>query len=290
MTLGTMQGLVAVPRLTVEQRTEIELLAVLCREHDGLELSLYLEPDTAALGEETYQFLYYDKGTLVGFVSTPSGDPVEVIGMVDPAYRRRGIGKCLLGAAQNECRLRRAENFLLVCEESSASGIDFTRTIGAQYEFTEYLMQLDTAALPPAFDASDSILLKWVGPEETEALTDLLIAASSLSQDEVPERLRKWLYEQDNRFYLGIREGKPIGMIRVNGTSPHLYLYTFCVLPEYRGRGYGRQILTGVVRDLLPKKRDIRLEVETNNRNALSLYHSCGFRGVTAYRYYKVGS
>ena len=149
-------------------------------------------------------------------------------------------------------------------------------------------MQLDIAALPPASDASDSIFLKWVGSEETEALTDLLIAASSINPYEVPERLRKWLYEQDNRFYMGIQEGKPIGMIRVNGTSPHLYLYTFCVLPECRGRGYGRQILTGVIHALLPEGREIRLEVETNNRNALALYLSCGFREITAYQYYRV--
>jgi ribosomal protein S18 acetylase RimI-like enzyme len=45
-------------------------------------------------------------------------------------------------------------------------------------------------------------------------------------------------------------------------------------------------MLTQIVAILAAEGKPLRLEVETQNRNALSLYISCGFREITAYRYH----
>jgi len=59
------------------------------------------------------------------------------------------------------------------------------------------------------------------------------------------------------------------------------------VLPAYRGRGLGRELLSRTVETLLAANHGhIGQEVETDNRNALGLYVSCGFREVTTYGYY----
>lgn len=63
----------------------------------------------------------------------------------------------------------------------------------------------------------------------------------------------------------------------------------FGVLPAYRGRGYGRQLLAQVVTLLASESwKRVLIEVETRNQNALGLYRSCGFREVTTYDFYRV--
>ncbi len=60
------------------------------------------------------------------------------------------------------------------------------------------------------------------------------------------------------------------------------------VHPEHRRRGYGRQMLMDTVDMLLREGWErIIIEVATENRNALGLYESCGFRATRTYSYYQ---
>ncbi|MNY72621.1 ribosomal-protein-alanine N-acetyltransferase [compost metagenome] len=60
------------------------------------------------------------------------------------------------------------------------------------------------------------------------------------------------------------------------------------MLPEIRGKGYGRQILSQTITAL--KQQDhaehIKLEVSVENEKALGLYESCGFATKNANDYY----
>ncbi|MCB9103782.1 MAG: GNAT family N-acetyltransferase [Anaerolineales bacterium] len=79
-----------------------------------------------------------------------------------------------------------------------------------------------------------------------------------------------------------------VGKIQVTLGADEIYLSGFCLWPDYRGQGYGRSILTQIVNQLNRERRQpIVLEVACANRQALSLYQSCGFREVTAYDYYR---
>ena len=64
-------------------------------------------------------------------------------------------------------------------------------------------------------------------------------------------------------------------------------IYNFGILPEYRGRAFGRQMLARTIQELLATgQQRITLEVETANKNALGLYESCGFKESSRYDYY----
>ena len=59
--------------------------------------------------------------------------------------------------------------------------------------------------------------------------------------------------------------------------------------PSQQGRGYGRHILLQILAMLIAEGRQaIRIEVETDNRNALSLYLACGFVPEHTYSYYQL--
>jgi ribosomal protein S18 acetylase RimI-like enzyme len=62
------------------------------------------------------------------------------------------------------------------------------------------------------------------------------------------------------------------------------------VLSEYRGKGYGRQILAQTIQSMRSMEPDVQiaLEVAVENERALGLYKSCGFHVVTAYDYHEL--
>ena len=147
---GATEGLVRRNRLSVGELAEIEALAAICRRHEGLELQLNLEVLRARPGRETNDFLYYAGGALVGYLEM-YGAEVEVVGMVDPDHRRRGVFTALLAAAREECRRRGLADLLLVCERISAAGQAFARAAGATYRLSEYAMVWSGVLPPPSF-------------------------------------------------------------------------------------------------------------------------------------------
>src|SRR5262249_17877508 len=94
---------------------------------------------------------------------------------------------------------------------------------------------------------------------------------------------------ENHRFFIGSIAGEPIGNIRTNYYGTTIYITAFGVVPEWRGRGFGRQMLLRTIDRLIAEKwPQILIEVATDNRNALGLYLSCGFQELTTYGYYQL--
>ena len=67
------------------------------------------------------------------------------------------------------------------------------------------------------------------------------------------------------------------------------YVTSLGVLLEYRGRGFGRQILARTGAMLIAEGWDqVLIEVETDNQNALGLYRAVGFRETRTYGFYEI--
>ena len=80
-----------------------------------------------------------------------------------------------------------------------------------------------------------------------------------------------------------------MGCLRLDEMEDEVGIYGFVVRPEQRGRGYGRQILEEAIRIIRAEGgKEITLEVETDNVNAIGLYRSCGFLVKTTYDYYSL--
>jgi ribosomal protein S18 acetylase RimI-like enzyme len=282
---------VRVQALTTRQHAELDTLTQLCRQHEPLELPLHLEPARAVPGDETSQILCYDGEVLIGCATLPPDDSVEVLGMVHPEHRRKGIGRALLEAVKAECRRRGLADFLLVCEGASLSGGAFAAALGGQYRFSEYRLELNPAALPDCLATTDRIVLACVGAESLETMVRLQAATFGIAEEEARGPLAYWLGEPGQRFYIGRIDDEAVGMLRVASFEEGAYTYinAFVVHPRYRGRGFGRQILMATLSELLAERRPhIRIEVNTENAAALSLYRSCGFEEVASYRYYQI--
>ncbi|MEN8907960.1 MAG: GNAT family N-acetyltransferase, partial [Clostridiales bacterium] len=80
-----------------------------------------------------------------------------------------------------------------------------------------------------------------------------------------------------------------IGKVNISITNSIGGIYGLGVLPKYRKKGYGREILILSIEKLKEKDtKDIMLQVSVKNKNALNLYKSCGFKEVSTMDYYEI--
>ena len=237
-------------------------------------------------GDATHDFLYHADDTLVGYLSVyPWGTKEkELIGIVHPNYRRRGIFRSLLTAAKDEWLDKGVEKFILICEHASRSGLAFLEAIGAHHDFSEHEMVLGIFRERQSYN--ERVHTREANANDFDALVSIL--TTDLDDEEKAKRfVAKFFQEIKRPFYLGILGEEPIGCLNLHETDKEIGIYGFVVLPHYRGRGYGRQIIEDVIRSIRTQNpKSIMLDVETDNTNAIGLYLSCGFEIRTTYDYY----
>jgi ribosomal protein S18 acetylase RimI-like enzyme len=263
-------------------------LLLRCNKHEGLDLSLNLDLDGAPDTAELSQYLYRENGALVGCLSADGSDDVEITLGVDPSHRRRGVGRRLLDAARTDCVGRGLTSWTLVIDEASPSGRAFVLAVGATYRSSEYRLELARDRIPVPRVWDPAVELRQAGPAEAELVGRLAADSFGASREETIAWIRRDLAKPNHRFDVATLAGESIGQIRTNYYGEIIFVTAFGILPKYRGRGYGRQILEATVRRLVADNwPTIRIEVSMDNVNALGLYQSSGFDLRTAYGYFE---
>lgn len=273
--------------LTEIELAEIERLATLCNAHDGLDLKLNLETLRARPGDQTNDFLYYMHDQLVGYLAVFSfnSQEAELSGMVHPDHRRHGIFSALFNEAKRECRQRNIPTILLIVEQAAEAGQAFVKKQPVQYHHSEYKMVLEEARLPATFDAR--LQFRAARLEDAPMMAHITAQAFGMAENEVDWYSKNIMEQSMRRYYVGVLDGNVIGKIDVVLGTSEASIYGFAVLLAYQGRGYGRQILARTIQAIQGTgQQHIALEVATENKHALTLYQSCGFRETGGYDYY----
>ena len=85
------------------------------------------------------------------------------------------------------------------------------------------------------------------------------------------------------------RADEPVGTVRLDRHGDAVGIYGFAIVPFFQGRGIGRQVLSGLARNLSTEGvTKVSLEVSTANDAALRLYLGCGFDVMGTEDYYAV--
>jgi len=292
-----LQGIYAKQTLTENEIADIQQLAVLCSAFEGLHMRLFMmDIFKQRSGNNTYDFLYYEQGLLVGYLGIENygTKTKEIFGMVHPEHRRKGIGSHLLQAAREEGRHSGIEQFVLTCERASLSGTAFAKAIDAKLDYSEHEMVLGTFKERFVFDER-VIFRQAIGPEDLEKVASIIATDRDNNVEWAQKHIVDMMKLPNQRFYMLTFGGtdlgcdEPIGSLRLDEMEQLVGIYGFVVRPEYRGRGYGRQLLQEVIHSIHNEgSKGIMLEVDVDNTNALGLYLSCGFEIVTTYDYYIV--
>jgi ribosomal protein S18 acetylase RimI-like enzyme len=288
----TRQGLVKKQVLTEAEILEVRQLVDLCNQYEQLHMRIFWSNLRTRSGDEQKDMLYYQDDQLVAYLTLDGwgGSDRELVGMVHPAYRRRGIFSDLFQAAREECTRLSIPQVILVCERASVSGKAFVQYVGAHLELSEHEMWLDTFQERGVFD--DHVSFKHATMNDLNALVAVQEKSFGIPELLSRQSLARRLQEPTCRVFLAtfgessVGCDEPLGILRLQEENEAIGIYGFGIIPDYRGRGYGRQMLEEAIRLVRSEgQKPIMLDVDTTNAPALSLYLSCGFVVKTTYEY-----
>lgn len=274
---------------------EISNLQKHCLDNDKTSLKLELdyklsrgEGREGAL-DNVNEFMYYNNNELIGYIGIDhfGGTTLEINGMVHPDFRRKGVFKKLFQLVKDERVKRKEKDVLLLSDNKSISGQEFIKSTGASYEHSEYEMFL---RLNPKQDISlENVVLRKANNKDAReiAYQNSIYFDSEFKEEDIkmPEDEEKC----GMIIYIAEVLNKIIGKVHLEVSGDIGGIYGLGVTPDYRGKGYGREILMGAIEMLKGRnKMEIMLQVAAKNNKALNLYKSCGFEETSIMDYYQI--
>ncbi|MGD7021817.1 GNAT family N-acetyltransferase [Rossellomorea vietnamensis] len=262
---------------------EIEELQHLCEEHDNCKLKLNGDMlRSRTNGQDDY--FHYEDGKLTGFLGLYGfGSSYELCGMVHPQYRNRGIFKSLFNKALASLKEREITKLLLNAPGSSPSGKAFIEAQPACYSFSEYQMKWQKREINS--DESDIELIE-VTKEDLPLIIELDFLCFNVAREDSLEFMKTVKQDEDSCSFMIEYKGEKVGKIHIQRESGRSYIFGFAVHPSHQGKGIGRSVLAKTVVIENETGRDIFLEVEAKNANALKLYEAAGFISYQVQDYY----
>lgn len=260
--------------LSDPERNEVQHLMAQCRPVD-----VHIAMDAGAR-----QFLSYHAGTLLGVLGLARDG--EACLCVAPDARRRGIGRALLGAADARLAREGIAAMLVECDASSSEGHAFLRAMGGRICQAEFRLRLaDTSALRAPLG---KVQLRRAGREDLASLARTAALSFGSTEEQKLAEFTEQLATGSHQLYVARVHGEDVGGIRMAFYGDETHLTEIHVAPEARRGGYGRDLLVQACAALIDDgRKEIILEVLTDNEAALRLYRSCGFELVRRYDFYK---
>lgn len=282
-------------KLTQKDYDEIHHLESICLKKDQTSLKLELDYKLSRgkwdgeILKANNEFMYHENNLLIGYIGICQfgGSALEINGMVHPDFRRRGVFKELYGSVKEEFNKRDSDKILLLSDHHSLSGQEFIKTTGAIYDYSEYEMYLKNTVNQTQF--SNKIILRRATNEDAREIALQNAIYSGITFDEGQITLPEDEEKSGFTIFIAELDATIIGKVHLELNQGIGGIYGFGVIPEYRGMGYGREILIGSIAKLEERKaQEIMLQVATKNSNALNLYKSCGFEVTSTMDYYTV--
>ena len=265
----------------------------ICIKEDNINFKLELEYRTEIKKEydkslnDINEILYYLNDELIGYVgiSSFSRNIAEINGMVHPGFRRKRIFTRIIEMALEECRKRNFKEILLLSDDKSISGIKFIENIEAIYSFSECKMTCLEWEVKEINNESIFVKANNKNAKDIDMLNTIFFNDVS-SEIILPEDEEK----NNHITYLIKIQDKLIGKIKVSIEEENsVYISGFGIIPEYRGKGFGKASLVKVLNNLKSENiSKVELDVEVKNKSALNLYKSCGFKEGSIMNYYRV--
>lgn len=260
------------------------------------------------------EFMYFDGDEVIGYIGLASfggqDAPMEANGMVHPEYRGQGVFKTLSSLAIEEWKRRSTKSMLLLCDRGSEAGQKLIAAMSLPLGHSEYEMYLKKEGLEEPYINTSGITFRkatnadayeiarqnniYFNDEFKDSPNDAesnLVISTEGEEDLLKEEMI--LPEEEEKrgmtIYIAEKDHQIIGKVHIELSSDVGGIYGLGVLPEHRGKGFGRTILMMAVEKLKEAKaREIKLQVLTENSNALNLYQSCGFVETSIMDYYEI--
>lgn len=269
---------------------QVRELERVCKAHDQRKGSLFLDPSLNFSPDLASLFACFEDALLVGVMTffAPSKAEAELVALIHPDYRRRGLFRALLNTAAEQAKSFGIPDFLLVCEPQSVDGVAALGSFSLQPDHTEYALRYDHTLSPDRLHIPDGLTLHLATQQD---LADMaLISAESFSEEaeQAAHFLSLALESETRRQYLARLNGEPVAICALGYEDGEATLFGLGVRASLQNRGIGRGLVALLLREaLMQGTQDILIEVDNTNARAYHLYLSCGFFAEAIYDYWR---
>lgn len=267
-------------KLTDKLKLEITKLVEKCNKEDGSNRSLYLENDINLDPYMKCFFLYFVDEYVVGILTVLQleEDKVEVRGFTIPEERNKGYFLELIEYAEDEMLMYDITKYDFVVEPSSLKGISLVEKVGANYQRSSYLLELEMK--DKEFNLSNMEQIKFVSLSEHNMNDVIRIGESIFPEDEgyVAELLNDVLTEDTQEGYVVLQDDKIIGLGNISYNATSASIFSIGILASERGQGYGKALLHYLLNSIQEKQIErVILEVGSERESAYHMYIKEGF-------------
>ena len=273
-------------QLEVQELKALEQLRALCKKTDGSTPNLYThildQPRTFPAS-----LLYYEQQELVGFLGAYFfyEDAVEISLLVNPLYRKRGIGKQLIDTI---LPLIQSQNYgKLIFSNPAQLNNSWLIPNGFSYLHSEYYMERDD--LNPLLDYKQILTFRNAISDDIPLLCALDEACFPAKQSDSTERFQHLIDGREYQVILAYQNNKLIGKAHIRWQPEGATLSDIAIVPSQQGKGLGSTLIIYCINLALSEgKPHLNLDVETHNERALKLYTRLGFVTKNACDYWTI--
>lgn len=262
-------------QLSEQQLQELDALCYRCKQADNHTLPVYqhlLHQHRQRLSNA----LYYQDNQLVGFLSIYFfyETACEMTIMVDPAVRRQGIGRELLIGMQP--LLQTPDAAELVVSVPHGLNKPWLQQMGCTPLHTECHMQR-TSTTRVIHHRAD-LTLRLARPDDYRVLYRIDQSCFNTNDNCIALHFMKLLQDPHYLIILAEQEGVAVGKAQIRWENQGAYFSDIAVIPTAQHQGIGTALLAHAINYALDRnKTNLRLDVETRNQYALTLYTNVGF-------------
>ncbi|MFX3617124.1 MAG: GNAT family N-acetyltransferase [Sporolactobacillus sp.] len=277
-------------RLEDSMIEQIRSLESRCMSVDGTKEPLYLDDSLHFNPEINHTFLAFEKGQPISILHLfmPTAEEAELSAMTLPEYRGQGYFSALLICAEEELIRYHLPDLLFVVNTSSQTRYqDMLSYLGAQYDFSEYVMTLEKDSWSEQAEKEEMEVVR-AETVDLEALVAISVATFGDNPEDARSLVEKSQKATARESYAAVWDHQVIGMGSINFEESVPCIFGFAIQPTFQGQGYGRRFLALLIQDLFAKGySQIKLEVDSKNSRALHLYQKTGFIETSGYAYYR---
>ena len=269
---------------------QVRELERVCQAHDQLKGSLFLDPSLNFSPEIAYLFVCFEDELLVGVMTffAPLQAEAELVALIHPNYRRRGMFRALLNAAAEQAKSFCIPHFLLVCEPQSIDGTAALGSFSLQPDHTEYSLRYDQTLSPDRLQIPDGLTLHLATQADLADMSRISAESFSEEAEQAAHFLSLALKSETRAQYLARLNGEPVAIGVLGYDNGEATLFGLGVRTNLQNRGIGRGLVALLLREALAQGgKNILIEVDNTNARAHHLYLSCGFYPEAIYDYWR---
>lgn len=274
-------------QLTESQQQALIALSACCQLTDGGLPMLYHRLLLQKRDSEN-NILFYRNNDLLGFLSVYFfyEKACEISVMVTPTHRRQGIGRILLGAIIPLLD-KKGMDTLIFSTPASIQNTWLTKK-GLIYQQSDYHMVRES--FEPILISKPSLEIRKAELSDIDALCQLDTLCFPADESSTSlERFHHLLKDNDYSVFIALMDNKVVGKAHIRWQENEAALSDIAITPLLQGQGLGGELLAFCINyALIQGEHCLSLDVETRNKNALSLYQKRGFQTKETHDYWQV--